>query len=100
MGTPAYAEVLIVIDDSIEAIGKIRDWVDKANKGDLGGDFDIHLGGEFNANFVDAQLSSERVQNLEWQDEQFCEFCKTIPEVTEYSSNVWIRGEGQWYERE
>jgi hypothetical protein len=99
MGTPAYAEVIIFIDDSTNVVDKIKDWVKKANSGKLGGDFDITLG-DTGHSVLEARIYSERIQNLEWQDEQFCEFCKTIPEVSEYSSSVWMKGEGQWYERD
>jgi len=99
MGTPAYAEVGIVIDGSTKAVEKIRDWVWKANSGELGGDFDIILN-NVESDFINASINSERTQNLEWQDEQFCEFCKTIPEVVEYSSSVWMKGEGQFYQKE
>jgi len=99
MGTPAYAEVFIEIKNSKKAIARIQKWVAKANGGKLDGDFDIRLE-EIGADFIGAKICSGRVQNLEWQDEQFCDFCKTIPEVEEYSSDVWIRGEGQFYVKE
>jgi hypothetical protein len=99
MGTPAYAKVSISINDSDEAVKKIEKWVKKANNGKLNGDFFITLE-DIDPNYINAKISSERAQNLEWQDEKFCEFCQTIPEVEEYSSSVWIQGEGQWYSRD
>ena len=109
MGTPAKANGYVGIKTSPENTPNIRNkilsWIKDANENKLEGDF----GGDYE---IDPTLTtdetgtisfnaySQRCQNLEWQMERFRTFCESIPEVSNFESDVWVQGDGQYFERE
>lgn len=97
MGTPAKAIVSIYVEKK-EDIDKIFDWINKANKGGLDGDFDITVIDE-GYDLIACEVYSDRCQNLDWQLERFSEFCKTIDSVIEFSCSVWVMSDGPYWSR-
>jgi hypothetical protein len=90
MNIQVKTDVTITIDSSQDAVEKIREWIDNANLNE----YNISLV-VADKQVILAEIFSERVQSLEfqmenlmWQNEQFRNFCKIVPEVVEYSSSI------------
>lgn len=109
MGTPAKADGYVGIKGNLETTLKVRNqilsWVKNANEnklvGDFHGDYDITLDlAPSETGTISFNAYSQRSNNLEWQVEKFREYCESIPEVSNFEADIWIRGDSQYFERE
>jgi len=81
-----------------EAFKSIEKWVTNALSGNLpkeqNGDYNIHnVDYENGANFITFKAYSSRYQNLEWQMETFCDFCKQLKDIEYFDASVWIQSD-------
>lgn len=98
MGQPASIDVYIEYDGDPEVVKKLENFIELANAGKLGGDFNIHLVND--GDYISIEISSGRVQNAEWQAEMLLEECKKIDSISQFSSTITIPTEGLYWNRE
>ena len=107
MGTPAHStgQIRFNSPSPSEFVKKVEDWVKKALNGEFEkdsedyGDYEISLG-EIGSDFIDFEGNSGRDINLEWQMERFENFVKSLPEAIAFECNVYIMGDGRFWERD
>jgi hypothetical protein len=105
MGTPAYSHCIATFDNELAAkvvLPQFVAWSRKANKGKLPAPFD----GDYSISEIEQNgdtilftVDSCRVQNCEFQQDKCLEWFKTKG-VLQFQSNVYIMGDGIYYERE
>ena len=106
MGTPAYVQSGSIYFDEAEdaAAAKelITEWVKNANEGtlpdeDLNGDYNIN-NVEFTPHcWVSFRAESGRVQNLEWQMENFRDFIKTLNNAVGFEAPIIVESDNGIY---
>ena len=81
---------------------KILAWIAKANAGKHTGKNKGQYAIDVTSNYgtgLDLELNSVSEQNLQWQIDRLYDFLHKIPEVEEFSTAVWIKGEGRSFYR-
>ena len=81
---------------------KILAWIEKANAGKHVGKNKGQYAIDITSNWgtgLDLELNSVSEQNLQWQIDRLYDFLHKIPEVEEFSTAVWIKGEGRSFHR-
>jgi hypothetical protein len=100
MGTPASGTVELTFNKKSTA-EKILAWVKKANEGKLKGDFEITLDTDNrDEGFMSFDLDSQRVQNLEWQIDQFHDFAEKIEDIRSFNSNISVITSGPFFDKD
>lgn len=102
MGIPAFVNTGTIYfkeaKDAQKAIKQVLEWAKNANEGtlsdkELNGDYnirEIEMGGYRWINFV---ADSGRMQNLEWQMENFKNFVKTLDNAVAFEAPIMIESE-------
>lgn len=102
MGQPAFVNTGTIYfkesKDAQKAIIPILEWVKNANEGTLS---DPELNGEYNIRevedtghcWIDFKADSGRVQNLEWQMENFRDFIKTLNNAVSFEAPIMVESE-------
>jgi len=102
MGTPAFVNTGTIYfkdaKDARKAIEQILVWVKNANEGthsdpELNGDYniqEIEMDGHCWINF---KADSGRVQNLEWQMENFRDFVKNLDNAVAFEAPIMVESE-------
>ena len=102
MGTPAFVNTGTIIfkeaKDAQKAIKQILVWVKNANEGTLS---DPELNGSYNIqeietkghNLINFKADSGRVQNLEWQMENFRDFIKTLDNAVGFEAPIMVESD-------
>ncbi len=102
MGTPAFVNTGTIYfkeaSDAQKAIISILEWTKNANKGtlsdkELNGDYnirDIEMNGHC---WIDFKSDSRRVQNLEWQMENFRDFIKTLDNAVGFEAPIMVESD-------
>ena len=102
MGQPAFVNTGTIYfkesKDAQKAIIPILEWAKSANEGtlsdkELNGDYsirDIELDGH---SWIDFKADSGRVQNLEWQMENFKDFIKTLDNAVSFEAPIMIESD-------
>ena len=102
MGTPAFVNTGTIYfkeaSDAQKAIISILEWAKNANEGTLS---DKELNGDYNIRdiemdghcWIDFKSDSNRVQNLEWQMENFRDFIKTLNNAVGFEAPIMIESD-------
>jgi len=88
--------------DAKEAFPLIAKWVADATDGafedeELRGDYNIYDLQETEHCWIDFKADSGRVQNLEWQMENFRDFCKTLKNCVGFEAPIMVESDGGIY---
>lgn len=102
MGQPAFVNTGTIYfeeaKDAKAALPQIQEWVKNANEGtlsdkELNGEYsirDIELDGH---SWIDFKADSGRVQNLEWQMENFRDFIKTLNNAVSFEAPIMVESD-------
>jgi hypothetical protein len=102
MGQPAFVNTgTIYFKDSKDAkaaLQQIQEWVKNANEGtlsdkELNGDYGIYNIEDTGHSWIDFKAESGRVQNLEWQMENFRDFIKTLNYAVSFEAPIMVESE-------
>ena len=108
MGTPAYVKGGVIgfesPEQAQEAFKVIKEWVDKANKGNLPEDqdgdyniYDLELNVTNNARYIAFDADSSRYQNLKWQMGNLLNVCKPLGGIEYFDAPVLMLSEESIY---
>jgi hypothetical protein len=102
VGTPAFVNTGTIYfqdsKDAQKAIEQILVWVKNANEGTLS---DPELNGDYNIReiemdghcWINFKAESGRVQNLEWQMENFRDFIKTLNNAVSFEAPIMVESD-------
>lgn len=102
MGTPAFVNTGAIYfkesKDAQKAIEQVLVWVKNANEGTLS---DPELNGDYNIqeieldgySWINFKADSGRVQNLEWQMENFRDFIKTLDNAVAFEAPIMVESD-------
>ena len=102
MGQPAFVNTGTIYfkeaKDAKAALPQIQEWVKNANEGtlsdkELNGDYSIREVEDTGHSWIDFKADSGRVQNLEWQMENFRDFIKTLDNVVSFEAPIMVESE-------
>ena len=110
MGQPAFVNTGTIYfeeaKDAKAALPQIQEWVKNANEGtlsdkELNGDYSIREVEDTGHSWIDFKADSGRVQNLEWQMENFRDFIKTLNNAVSFEAPIMVESEnGIFWEKE
>jgi hypothetical protein len=118
MGQPAFVNTGTIYfqdaKDAKAALPQIQEWVKNANEGTLSdnvlkGDYSSYSLGDYNIReventghcWIDFKADSGRVQNLEWQMENFRDFIKTLNNAVSFEAPIMVESDnGIFWEKE
>ena len=110
MGQPAFVNTGTIYfeeaKDAKAALPQIKEWVKNANEGtlsdrDLNGDYFIREVEDTGHSWIDFKADSNRVQNLEWQMENFRDFIKTLNNAVSFEAPIMVESDnGIFWEKE
>jgi len=110
MGQPAFVNTGTIYfeeaKDAKAALPQIQEWVKNANEGTLSdnvlkGDYSSYSLGDYNIReventghcWIDFKADSGRVQNLEWQMQNFRDFIKTLNNVVSFEAPIMVESD-------
>jgi len=110
VGQPAFVNTGTIYfqdaKDAKAALPQIQEWVKNANEGTLSdnvlkGDYSSYSLGDYNIReventghcWIDFKADSGRVQNLEWQMQNFRDFIKTLNNVVSFEAPIMVESD-------
>jgi hypothetical protein len=102
MGQPAFVNTGTIYfeeaKDAKAALPQIQEWVKNANEGtlsdkELNGDYSIREVEDTGHSWIDFKADSGRVQNLEWQMENFRDFIKTLNNAVSFEAPIMVESD-------
>ena len=110
MGQPAFVNTGTIYfeeaKDAKAALPQLQEWVQHAMAGtlsdkELNGDYSIYNIEDTGHSWIDFKADSGRVQNLEWQMENFRDFIKTLDNAVSFEAPIMIESDnGIFWEKE